>query len=75
LRAQGRPLRAIADAVRAKGRGSGSATRAWRASCGRRRERGAVIKRFYGVLVLAAIIPIAVAVVTWLDTGCAPGNC
>jgi hypothetical protein len=32
LRAQGRPLRAIAEAVRTKG--SGSATRAWRASCG-----------------------------------------
>ena len=39
------------------------------------RERGAVMKRSYAVLVLAAIILIAVAVITWLDTGCAPGNC
>ncbi len=33
------------------------------------------MKRLYGVHVLAAIILIAVAVITWLDTGCAPGNC
>ena len=33
------------------------------------------MKRLYVLLVLAAIILIAVAVVTWLDTGCAPGNC
>ena len=26
------------------------------------------------MLVVAAIIVIAVAVITWLDTGCAPGN-
>jgi hypothetical protein len=30
---------------------------------------------FYEVLVLALIILIGVAVVTWLNTGCAPGNC
>ncbi len=35
LRAEGRPLRAIADAVRAK-RVTGSATRVWRASYGQR---------------------------------------
>jgi hypothetical protein len=29
----------------------------------------------YEVLALALVILIGVAVVTWLDTGCAPGNC
>ena len=38
-------------------------------------ESGAVMKKLYGMLVLAATILIAVAVITWLDTGCAPGNC
>jgi hypothetical protein len=34
------------------------------------------MKRFYSVVVVAAIVVIAVAVITWLiDTGCAPGNC
>ena len=39
------------------------------------RERRPVMKRLSVVVVLAAIIVIAVAVIRWLDTGCAPGNC
>jgi hypothetical protein len=39
------------------------------------RERGPVKRLLYEVLALALIILIGVAVVTSLDTGCAPGNC
>jgi hypothetical protein len=33
------------------------------------------MRRLYGLFLLALIILVGVVVITWIDTGCAPGNC
>jgi hypothetical protein len=63
LRAQGRPLRAIADAVRA-GRASGSVTRAWRASS-RLRQRSAEIVRAFPFRFAGELDAFAASSGTW----------